>query len=57
MKNLLVAAAVSLVFAAFFAAFLLLPLLVILIAYWVMVWQAKRRSRKAKAANAGATQV
>lgn len=54
MKNLLVAAFVALAFAVFFTVFLLLPLLVILLAYWIMVWQAKRRSRKAKATSAPA---
>lgn len=61
MRNLLVAALVALAFAVFFTAFLLLPLVVILLSYWVMVWQAKRRSRRAKESNgqpqAEATQV
>lgn len=50
MKNLLVAAGVSLVFAVFFTAFLLVPMLVILISYWTMIWTAKRRTRRSKAA-------
>lgn len=47
MKSLLIATAVSLAFAVFFTAFLVVPMLVILVAYYTMIWQAKRRSRRA----------
>lgn len=57
MKSLLIAAAVSVAFALFFAAFLVLPAIVIAVAYFVMIWQAKRRSRRASADAAPSTET
>jgi chromate transport protein ChrA len=54
-KSLIVAAIVSLVFAVFFTAFLIAPIIVIGLAYVVMTWQAKQRSKRARRRAAAAT--